>query len=62
MVTSTRSVRLAAMDNEDNINRDAAVAVGPNLGSGGDLVGENGQSQDEGSVESVAGASHPRGN
>ena len=30
------------MDKEDNINRDAAVEVGPNLGSIGGQGGENG--------------------
>ena len=34
------------MENEDSLNRDATVEVGPNLGSVGGLVGENGQSQE----------------
>ena len=56
MVSSTRSVRLAAMENEDNGNRDVTGEVGPNLVSVGGLVGENGPFQDEGSVTNVVDA------
>ena len=48
MVTSTRSVRLAAMENEDNENRDVTVEVGTTLASVGGLGSENGPFQVEG--------------
>ena len=62
MVTSTRSVRLAAMENEDNVNRDVTGEVGPNLVSVGGLVGENGPFQDEGSVTNGVDAVNPQQN
>ena len=56
------SVRLAAIDNKENINREPAAAVGPSLGTGGALVAENGQSKDGASEEGAAGSQHSRGN
>ena len=55
VVTSTRSVRLAAMENENIANRGVAVEVGPTLASVGGQGGENGAPQAEGLVTTTGG-------